>query len=92
LLVSSSGGNENSCFFYLRVKGELERDLKLKKLPILSIFKPGLLKNRRDARFGEKLGGWLPCFPSIEASQASEVFAIVAERAFERNIQRSGLI
>jgi hypothetical protein len=58
----------------------------LKKLPILSIFKPGLLKNRRDARFGEKVGAWLPCFPSIEAIDASEVFSIVAERAYERNI------
>jgi hypothetical protein len=43
----------------------------LKKLPILSIFKPGLLKNRRNARFGEQLGGWLPCFPSIDAIEAS---------------------
>jgi hypothetical protein len=32
----------------------MERDLKLKKLKMLSILRPGLIKNRPDARFGEK--------------------------------------
>jgi hypothetical protein len=47
LLVSSNGGNENSLLLYLRVKGELEKEIKTKGLNLLSIFKPGLLRNRR---------------------------------------------
>jgi hypothetical protein len=39
-------------FLYMRTKGEMERDLKLKKLKMLSILRPGLIKNRPDARFG----------------------------------------
>ena len=52
LLVSSTGGDTSSMLLYLRTKGEVERDLKLKKLQMLSILKPGLIKNRPDARFG----------------------------------------
>lgn len=52
LLVSSAGSSPDSFFLYPRTKGEVERDLKLKKLNILSILKPGLIKNRPDQRFG----------------------------------------
>lgn len=52
LIVSSSGGDKDSMFLYMRTKGELEKELKTKKLQMLSILKPGLIKNRPDARFG----------------------------------------
>jgi hypothetical protein len=55
-------------FLYMRTKGEVERDLKTKKLQMLSILKPGLIKNRPDARFGEKVAqffSFIP-FPAIE--------------------------
>lgn len=52
LVVSSSGGDQGSMFLYMKTKGEMERDLKLKKLQMLSILRPGLIKNRPDARFG----------------------------------------
>jgi uncharacterized protein YbjT (DUF2867 family) len=64
-LVSSTGSNANSCLLYLKVKGEAEDELKAKGIPMLSIFKPGLLNNRRDARFGEKVAKVLFCFASI---------------------------
>jgi len=35
---------------YPKIKGQVELELKQKKLNLLSILKPGLLKNRRDAR------------------------------------------
>ena len=44
--------NPKSCLLYMRVKGETERDLKLKSIKTIAIFQPGLLKNRRNARFG----------------------------------------
>jgi hypothetical protein len=43
LLVSSIGADEKSWFLYPRTKGEVERDLRAKKLPLLTIFRPGLL-------------------------------------------------
>jgi len=63
LLVSSTGGDPNSWMLYLRVKGEVERDLKTKKLRILDILKPGVIKNRPDARFGEKVFQFLSFLP-----------------------------
>lgn len=51
LLVSSVGADEKSWFLYPRTKGEVERDLKLKKLPLLTIMRPGLLEERHEARF-----------------------------------------
>jgi len=50
LLVSSMGSNPTSWFLYPKTKGEAEDELKQKKLNLLTIFRPGLLKNRRDAR------------------------------------------
>ncbi len=73
LLCSSVGADENSWFLYPRTKGQVERDLKAKKLPLLSIFRPGVLENRHEPRFGEKLGSLLPFFPKIEAKDAARV-------------------
>jgi oxidoreductase len=71
-LCSSVGADEKSWFLYPRTKGQVERDLKAKKLPLLSIFRPGLLENRHEARFAEKLGSFLPFFPKIEAKDAAK--------------------
>ena len=50
LLVSSMGSDPNSWFLYPKTKGQVEDELKLKNLNYLSIFRPGLLRNRRDSR------------------------------------------
>jgi len=56
LLVSSAGANPGSANFYLRTKGELERDLTALKFPALHIFRPGLLLGRRqEFRLSEAL-------------------------------------
>jgi len=52
LLVSSMGASRTSCLLYPRTKGEVEEELKEKKLPLLTIFRPGLIANRNNARFG----------------------------------------
>lgn len=78
MLFSSTGGNPNSWFLYMKTKGEVERDLKLKKLNLLSILKPGLLKHRKDARTVEKIGTFIPFVTGIEAKGASLVCKIVA--------------
>ena len=65
----------------MRTKGELERDLKLKNLNRLSILKPGLIKNRPDARTGEKIAqffSFIP-FPQIDVLELGTVMMGLAE-------------
>lgn len=60
LLVSSNGADANSRNQYLRMKGDLQGDVR--KLPFekLSIFQPSLLYgDRTEFRTGERLGFWL---------------------------------
>lgn len=52
LLVSAMGASTNSCLLYSRTKGEVEEELKKKKLQLLTILRPGLIANRTNARFG----------------------------------------
>lgn len=54
--VSSTGADASSRNFYLRVKGEVERELAALKLPRLDILRPGLLRGARggDRRSGER--------------------------------------
>ncbi|MEI7726563.1 MAG: oxidoreductase [Bacteroidota bacterium] len=56
-VVSSIGANAESSNFYLRTKGEMERDLKKIPFTALSILQPSfLLGERREFRSGEKIG------------------------------------
>ena len=48
IIVSATGANPNSLFFYNRVKGELEYYLKSLKLAQLAILRPSLLLGDRD--------------------------------------------
>lgn len=56
--VSSVGADAQSKNFYLRVKGETERDLAKVGFKRLDILRPGLLRGERggDRRRGERLG------------------------------------
>jgi uncharacterized protein YbjT (DUF2867 family) len=56
-LVSSLGANPKSGNFYLRVKGEVERNLESVGFPSLTILRPSLLDGgpRPDKRLGESI-------------------------------------
>ena len=58
VVVSSVGANAAAKPFYLRVKGEMEREVTRIRFPRLDILRPGLLlgERRDDRRFGERLG------------------------------------
>ena len=57
VLVSSAGASPSSKAFYMRMKGELERDVKGLLFKSLIIMKPGPLHGKRpDKRFGENVG------------------------------------
>jgi uncharacterized protein YbjT (DUF2867 family) len=60
LLVSSVGADPRASNFYLRVKGETERDLGSMEWPSLHLFRPSLLLGKRDEqRPGEQLAARL---------------------------------
>jgi uncharacterized protein YbjT (DUF2867 family) len=57
VVVSSAGASPKSRTFYLRVKGETERDLEAIGFPRLVILRPGLLLGERsEMRLGEAIG------------------------------------
>lgn len=66
--VSSAGADLRSKTFYLRVKGEVERELQALRFKRLDILRPGLLKGPRanDRRIGERL--------AIMASPIADMF------------------
>jgi uncharacterized protein YbjT (DUF2867 family) len=79
-IVTAIGSDEKSFFFYNRVKGEVETELK--KIPFegLYIFRPSmLLGNRAEYRFGEEVGKvFMKLFdflmpPNTKAIEASNV-------------------
>jgi hypothetical protein len=45
----------------------------MKKIPLLSIFRPGLLVDREGARTIEKCAKYLPFFPKIFAKDTAKV-------------------
>lgn len=56
-LVSADGANPNSNFFYMRMKGELERDVLALKFPKTLIAQPGLISGKRtEKRPAEHIG------------------------------------
>lgn len=60
VVVSALGADAGSGNFYLRVKGETERDLRRLDLTALVIVRPSLLRgDRSEFRLAERLGGVL---------------------------------
>lgn len=60
LLVSATGANPSSLFFYNRVKGEVEAALRALDYPTVSVMHPSLLTGDRDEkRTGEQVAEWL---------------------------------
>lgn len=56
LVVSSLGADAESRFFYNRIKGEMERDVLLEKVPNTYFFQPSLITgHREEPRFFENL-------------------------------------
>lgn len=57
MLVSSLGANASSSNFYLRTKGQLEKNIEALNYETAVILRPSfILGDRKEFRFGEKLG------------------------------------
>ena len=65
-LISSVGANSSSNNFYLRIKGEVEEEIKKIDFQVINIFCPSLLLGRRDeSRLLEKIGQNLSSFINL---------------------------
>lgn len=87
LLVSALSADPNSHFFYSRVKGELEHDLRAASFESLVILRPSFLAGDRDEfRLGEeialRLGFALPA--RYQPVQADAVAAVLVDEAARR--------
>ena len=85
-LVSAVGANSRSMFFYNRVKGQLEQDIRTIPFEALYIMQPSMLLGpRKERRLGEELGKTLmkPLSFLLPANmkpvQASRVAAAMVE-------------
>ena len=84
-MLSSTGADKGSIFLYTKTKGRTEEALKMKKFPVLSIFRPGALLNRdNDKRWGESILKYIPFFPKIEATDMAKAMRVEAELILER--------
>jgi uncharacterized protein YbjT (DUF2867 family) len=73
-LVSSTGANENSPFFYPKVKGKLEEAVKKLPFKTIQIFQPPtLIRQKNLIRLGEKIGikifGFLNSFGVLKSQK-----------------------
>lgn len=91
IVITAMGAKPNSLFYYNRVKGKLEEQLKSIGLKRVSIVRPSLLVGERNEfRFGEKVGeillkilnpiliGPLRKYRSIEAKQVALAMIAIA--------------
>jgi uncharacterized protein YbjT (DUF2867 family) len=88
--VSSSGANENSDGFYLKLKGKIEAAVLGLNLPSTSVFRPSLLMGKRkENRFGERLAQLvMPMFSPLMPSKYRPISAALVAKAMV-NISKS---
>lgn len=68
-LLSSSLADMKSFFDFRKVKGQVENDVKALQLPVLTIYRPGLIINRQnDYRIIETSVSYIPFVPKIDAA------------------------
>jgi uncharacterized protein YbjT (DUF2867 family) len=93
-IVTAMGADFGSRFFYNRVKGETERDLRALNYPSLTIVRPSLLLGQRtEARLGERVGAgfmrlFAPLIPArykaIEAAKVANALLQTAQQPESR--------
>jgi len=79
-VISSELANPKSLGLIFKTKGEVEEELKKLQLLHLSIFRPGILVNRRNyKRFKERILGGLFFVPQNETEDVAKALRIEAE-------------
>ncbi|PZX53418.1 NAD-dependent epimerase/dehydratase family protein [Algoriphagus ratkowskyi] len=100
LYVSSSGADMNSSIYYSKVKGEVERDLKIIGFDYVAIFRPSLLMgNRSEFRLGESAAQilmkpliWLKLFKNVRPIYDYQVAKALVRTALAKQSTSSEII
>ena len=93
-LVSSSGADPGSRFFYMRIKGELEQKVNALPFKRIVIFRPSILEGERnEKRAGEQLGikfinGITRLVPALRKHRP--IHGEIVARAMIRSSERAG--
>jgi len=88
-IVSSKGASPSSWFLYLKVKGQADVEILKENVECISIFRPGLIKDRdNDSRIGEKIFKYLPFLDKLTSRDLA--LALVKEDMLvhEKNIKQ----
>ena len=105
LIVTAMGADPGSAFFYNRVKGNVEEDLKKMGFDALHIFRPSLLLGSRDEkRLGEKIGeavmlvfdplmlGPLKKYRAIDSAKVAKAMLVAAQNPLTEQISQGVFI
>jgi hypothetical protein len=84
-IISSRGSSLNSCILYLRVKAEAEEEILKKNVKFIDIFQPGLIKERANARCGEKFMGCFCtcCYPCVHVKSLAKAIMLFDLKLYE---------
>lgn len=97
VLVSSAGANPESRFFYMKMKGELEEEVKKLGFKHITIIRPATLKgDRNETRAGEKaaivvtgfLAGLIPGIKKYRPIHASTVAEAMINAVTKKDASR----
>lgn len=72
----------------MRIKGETIVELGKLQVPWITVLKPGLIKDRKDARFVENLFKWVPFFPKIKAEQLGQFSQLYTEEVIQKALNK----
>jgi oxidoreductase len=88
-IVSSKGANANSCFLYLRVKGQADEELMKEDINCISVHRPGIIKDRdNDSRIGEKIVKYVPFLDKIFSKSLAEAIVKQDILIHQKNINQ----
>ena len=92
-IISARGCSTDSCILYYRVKAEAEEEILKKNVKFIDIFQPGLIKERANARCGEKFMSCCCCccYPSIHVKSLAKGIMLFDLNIVDRDSEESNI-
>jgi uncharacterized protein YbjT (DUF2867 family) len=89
-VVSSIGADENSSNFYLKLKGEMEKEVAQFAIPQIGIFRPSMLLGKREEfRLAEKVSSYIfPIFAFLFPSKYKPIQGKSVAKAMVLNAEK----
>lgn len=89
-VVSSIGADENSSNFYLKLKGEMEKEVSQFAIPQIGIFRPSMLMGKREEfRLAEKISSFIfPIFAFLVPSKYKPIQGKTVAKAMVMNASK----